>query len=65
MLGGIENIYYDPCQDWLDLTKNELTSPNFPKPYDSLTVCKWYLTTEKGNYISLHFKLISVSDQDN
>ena len=64
-LGGIENVYHDPCQDFLDLINKKLTSPNYPNRYDQNTVCKWNLTTEKGNYISLDFEHISVSDKDN
>ena len=63
-LGGIENVYSDPCQEWLDLTNKKLTSPNYPDRYDPNTVCKWNLTTEKGNYISLDFEHIDVSDRD-
>ena len=62
MLGGIENLYHDPCQDWLDLINNKLTSPNYPEDYDPRTVCQWNLTTDKGSYISLDFEEIGVSD---
>ena len=62
---GQENLYDDPCQDWLDLINQKLTSPNYPEAYDPNTICKWNLTTEKGNYISLDFEHISVSDNDN
>ena len=62
---GQENLYDDPCQDWLDLINKKLTSPNYPDEYDPRTVCKWNLTTEKGNYISLDFEDIGVSDKDN
>ena len=55
---GQENLYDDPCQDWLDLVNKKLTSPNYPEDYDSNTICKWNLTTEKGNYISLDFEII-------
>ena len=61
---GQENLYDDPCQDWLDLINKKLTSPNYPEDYDPNTICKWNLTTEKGNYISLDFEHISVSDKD-
>ena len=62
---GIENIYHDPCYDWLDLLNMKLTSPNYPNKYDPNTICKWNLTTDKGNYISLDFEHIDVSDKDN
>ena len=62
---GQENLYDDPCQDWLDLVNKKLTSPNYPEWYDPSTVCKWNLTTEKGHYISLDFEHIDVSDKDN
>ena len=62
---GQENLYDDPCQDWLDLINKKLTSPNYPEWYDPNTVCKWNLTTEKGNYISLDFEHILVNDKDN
>ena len=61
---GQENLYEDPCQDWLDLVNKKLTSPNYPdRYYEPNTVCKWNLTTEKGNYIFLDFERISVSDK--
>ena len=62
---GIEHKYHDPCQDWMDLINMKLTSPNYPENYDTNSVCKWTLTTDKGNYISLDFELIFVSDKDN
>ena len=61
---GQENLYEDPCQDWLDLVNNGLTSPNYPEWYDPNTVCKWNLTAKKGNYISLDFEYIYVSNKD-
>ena len=61
--GGIEYVYHDPCQDWLDLINKKLTSPNYPEPYDPITVCNWTLITKKGNYISLDFERIGVSDE--
>ena len=62
---GQENLYEDPCQDWLDLINKKLTSPNYPDRYDPNTACKWNLTADKGYYISLDFELIDVSDKDN
>ena len=62
---GIEHKYHDPCQDWMDLINMKLTSPNYPEKYDSHTFCQWKLTTDKGNYISLDFELIDVSNKDN
>ena len=62
---GQENLYDDPCQDWLDLINKKLTSPNYPEDFEPNTVCKWNLTTDKGNYISLDFEHIWVSDYDN
>ena len=41
-----------------------MTSPNYPEVYAPNTVCKWNLTTEKGNYISLDFEHIYVSNKD-
>ena len=61
---GQENLYDDPCQDWLDLIANKLTSPNYPERYDPNTVCKWNLTTEKGKYISLDFEHIDLDVSD-
>ena len=60
---GQENLYDDPCQDWLDLINKKLTSPNYPADYDPNTICKWNLTTEKGHYISMDFERIFVSDK--
>ena len=62
---GQENLYDDPCQDWLDLINEKLTSPNYPEDYDPSTVCKWNLTTEKGKYISLDFEHLYVSEKNN
>ena len=61
---GQENLYDDPCQDWLDLINKKLTTPNYPEDYDPNTFCQWNLTAEKGNYISLDFEIIHVSDKD-
>ena len=61
---GIEHKYHDQCQDWMDLINMKLTSPNYPEKYDSNTFCQWKLTTDKGNYISLDFENIWVSDKD-
>ena len=63
--GGIENVYHDPCQDWLDLINMNLTSPNYPNTYDPNTFCEWHLSTDKENYISLDIENIYVSDKDN
>ena len=62
---GQENLYYDSCQDWLDLINKKLTSPNYPADYDPNTICKWNLTTKEGHYISLDFEHIRVSDKVN
>ena len=61
---GQVNLYEDPCQDWLDLINKKLTTPNVHN-HELNTVCKWKLTTDKGNYISLDFEYIMVSDKDN
>ena len=61
---GQENLYEDPCQDWLDLINEKLTSPNYPDNFDPNTVCTWNLTTDRGNYISLDFEHIAVNDKD-
>ena len=58
---GQENLYKDPCDDWLDLINKRLTSPNYPEPYDPLTNCKWNLTEKHGYYISLDIERIEVS----
>ena len=58
---GQENLYKDPCDDWLDLINKRLTSPNYPEPYDPLINCKWNLTEKHGYYISLDFEKIDVS----
>ena len=47
------------------MINEKLTSPNYPGDYDSNTICKWNLTTEKGNYISLDFEQIDVRIKDN
>ena len=58
---GQENIYEDPCDDWLDLINKQISSPNYPKPYEPLTYCNWNLTEKHGYYISLDFEKIDVS----
>ena len=60
-VGGIENIYHDPCQDWIDLINMKLTSPNYPEPYDPLEHCTWTITAPKGHYVTLDFEKIDVS----
>ncbi len=56
-------MYEDPCDEWLDLISNKLTSPNFPEPYDRLTECKWNLTAPQGHYITLDFEIIDVNNR--
>ena len=58
---GQENLYKDPCDEWLDLFNMKLTSPNHPDAYDPLTDCAWNLTADQGKYISLEFESIDVS----
>ena len=58
---GQEHLYEDPCDEWLDLVNNKLTSPNFPKAYDPLTDCKWNLTAPQEHYVTLVFEFIDVS----
>ena len=59
---GQENLYEDPCDEWLDLVNNKLTSPNFPKAYESRTECKWNVTAPQGHYVTLDFESIDVSN---
>ena len=61
LIVGQENLYKDPCDDWLDLINAKLTSPNFPSPYEPETFCQWNLTTTKGSNIILDFEKIDVS----
>ena len=58
-VGGIVNVYHDPCQEWLDLVNMKLTSPNYPKPFDQVD-CTWTITAPHGHYVTLDFELISV-----
>ena len=62
---GQENLYTDPCDEWLDLFNMKLTSPNYPDPYDRLTDCKWNLTIDKGKRITLDFEIIIVCARHN
>ena len=57
---GQEHLYEDPCDEWLDLVNNKLTSPNFPMPNDPLTECKWNLIAPQGYYVSIDFEIIDV-----
>ena len=61
-VGGIENVYHDPCQDWMDLVNMKLTSPNYPKPYDPLEYCTWNITAPQGHFVTLNFETIDVSN---
>ena len=61
-VGGIENVYHDPCQDWMDLINMELKSPNYPQPYDLGTHCIWNIIAPPGHYVTLDFERISVSN---
>ena len=58
---GQEHLYEEPCDEWLDIVNNKLSSPNFPKPFDPLTECKWNLTAPDGHYVTLAFEIIDVS----
>ena len=53
--------------DILTMDENQcnINLPEYPEFYDPRTVCKWNLTTDKGNFISLDFECIRVSDRDN
>ena len=62
-IGGIENIYHDPCQDWLDLINMKLTSPNHPNPYKPLEECEWTINAPIGYYVTLEFEIIDVSNK--
>ena len=62
LIGGIENVYHDPCQDWLDLINMKLTSPNYPEPYKPLEHCNWKITAPPGHYVTLEFHKIDVSN---
>ena len=62
LIGGIENVYHDPCQDWLDLINMRLTSPNYPEPYKPLEHCNWKITAPPGHYVTLEFHKIDVSN---
>ena len=63
LIGGIENVYHDPCQDWLDLINMKLTSPNYPDAYDPLTDCTWTIIAPPEQYVMLDFKVIDVSSK--
>ena len=65
LIVGQKNLYEDPCQDWLDLVNNKLTSPNHPDWYEPNTACTWKLSTVKGYYISLDFEHVYVSIKEN
>ena len=64
-IGGIENVYHDPCQDWIDLVNMKLTSPNYPSKYDPLEDCTWVITAPQGHYITLDFVHIEVIIRNN
>ena len=40
----------------------ELTSPNYPQPYDLGTHCIWNIIAPQGHYVTLDFERISVSN---
>ena len=62
MVGGIENVYHDPCQDWLDLINMKVTSPNYPDAYDPLEYCIWNITAPTGHFVTLDFEKLEVSN---
>ena len=64
-VGGIENVYHDPCQDWIDLVNMKLTSPNYPDLYDPLEHCKWTIAAPHGHFVTLDFEHIDVSNMQN
>ena len=59
---GIENVYIDPCQYWMDLINMKLTSPNYPDPYYQLENCTWTIIAPPGHFVSLEFEEINVSN---
>ena len=58
--GGIENIYTDPCQDWIDHVNMKLTSPNYPEPYGQLENCTWNITAPPEHFVTIDFEIIDL-----
>ena len=62
--GGIENVYYDPCQNWLDQINMKLSSPNHPEPFNQNEDCTWEIIAPQGHYITLEFEIIDVCNKE-
>ena len=59
-------IQYTPlqsneCEDWLDMNKRELKSPNHPNLYDNNISCNWLITVQHGYHLTLEFLAFEVS----
>ena len=52
------NKFMPDCQNWLDLKRNTLKSPD---KYDKNFNCSWLLSSNFGSYIILHIDHIYVS----
>ena len=68
-VGGIENFYHDPCQDWLDLVNMKLTSPNYPvrdsfDKYATAEDCTWKITAPSGHFVTVDFEIIYVNNKE-
>ena len=63
--GGIENVYTDPCQDWIDHVNMKLSSPNYPKPYGPLEDCTWNITAPPEHFITIDFEIIDLDLHSN
>ena len=52
----------DSCQYWMDLEKQTLSSPYYPRNYLADGIgCDWLITAPEGHIISLEFDYINVS----
>lgn len=54
------NCCYEHCNQWLDLSKGILTSPNYPNNYPHKTECAWLISAEENQQIELHFQEFEV-----
>ena len=58
--GFSANIQFTPitseeCESWLDMNKKTLKSPNYPQLYHNSRECRWLITVDHDNHITLNF----------
>lgn len=60
-----QNIKFVECGGIFSTLKGTITSPNYPKNYDSNTFCQWLLRTEPNHSMTLKFSDFDLEQSPN